>query len=660
MKKLELDQFLQAKFLGNVKLSPSKKQFAFLASLADTKKNEYHHTLYLGDQKEIKKMRKLGKNSGYLFLNDDQVLIDLQRTKKEEEALKKEARKSFYYLDLKTNAFKEAFTLPFRAGLEARINDHVVLLSSQMTKEEHILIEGTEEQRKAFLKEEKKESLYEDIDHLPYHFNGQGFTTGKVKQLFLYDLKEDHIKPILDAQFSLGTYALSEDGNKLYYTGKEKEPVMTYTSKVYVYDLVKDEHHVLYDQTDYNISMIKEVDGEIILAAKDMVDFGLNQNADFYKLKKGKLHLLAKFGQAIGNTVGTDMRLLGSDQSFVKDGALYFVSTIDDHTEVYKLSLDGDLQSVYQMKGAIDALFEVEDQFYLIGMKDQKLQEVYHLNVEDQKITMQTRLNSYTLANTYVAKPKRVLVKKANHEVKGYVLLPEDYDKNKTYPAILDIHGGPKTVYGTIYYHEMQYWANQGYIVFYANPRGSDGKGDTFADIRGKYGTIDYEDLMDFTDKVLKKYKNIDPDNLFVTGGSYGGFMTNWIVSHTNRFKAAVTQRSISNWMSFYGTSDIGYFFASDQTDGHPILDMDKLYTQSPIKYAMDIKTPLLFIHSDKDHRCPMEQAQQLYAVLKTNQVDTKLIWFKEETHELSRSGKPQARIKRLKDITSWFEHYKN
>jgi dipeptidyl aminopeptidase/acylaminoacyl peptidase len=203
----------------------------------------------------------------------------------------------------------------------------------------------------------------------------------------------------------------------------------------------------------------------------------------------------------------------------------------------------------------------------------------------------------------------------------------------------------------------MQVWANEGYVVMYANPRGSDGKGNAFADIRGKYGTIDYEDLMAFVDEVVKTH-NIDPEQLYVTGGSYGGFMTNWMVGHTDRFKAAATQRSISNWISFYGTSDIGYFFAADQTDGHPLKDFDKLWEQSPLKYALNIQTPLLFIHADKDYRCPIEQAQQLHAVLMNEGVDTKLVWFKDETHELSRSGKPEARIRRLEEISAWFKRY--
>ena len=246
-----------------------------------------------------------------------------------------------------------------------------------------------------------------------------------------------------------------------------------------------------------------------------------------------------------------------------------------------------------------------------------------------------------------------MVYKGKNHSVKGYVMLPPNFNPTKKYPVILDIHGGPKTVYGQIYMHESQVWANAGYIVVLSNPRGSDGKGDAFADIRGKYGTIDYEDIMNFLDLALTKYPAADKTNLFVTGGSYGGFMTNWIVGHTNRFKAAVTQRSISNWLSFYGTSDIGYYFAKDQTAGHPVLDTEKLWNQSPIKYAPKMTTPLLIVHSDQDYRCPIEQGMQLFTVLKAQGVETKLLWMKNENHELTRAGKPQARLKNQKEIKS-------
>ncbi len=203
----------------------------------------------------------------------------------------------------------------------------------------------------------------------------------------------------------------------------------------------------------------------------------------------------------------------------------------------------------------------------------------------------------------------------------------------------------------------MQVWANLGYIVIFTNPHGGDCFGNEFMDIRGKYGTIDYDDIMNFVDEMLDIYA-IDEDNIGVTGGSYGGFMTNWIVTHTDRFKVAATQRSISNWISFFGTSDIGFRFANDQLDLEPIKDFDEAWNFSPLKYVNDVKTPLLIIHSSKDYRCPLEQGLQMFTSLKNNNVDSKMVIFKEESHGLSRDGRIQARVKRLEEITNWMNKY--
>jgi len=242
--------------------------------------------------------------------------------------------------------------------------------------------------------------------------------------------------------------------------------------------------------------------------------------------------------------------------------------------------------------------------------------------------------------------------------IDGWVIYPIDFDENKKYPAILDIHGGPKAAYGEIYFHEMQYWAAEGYFIFFCNPRGSDGKGNEFADIRGKYGTIDYEDLMKFTDCVLDHCPYIDSSGVGVTGGSYGGYMTNWIIGHTDRFKAAASQRSISNWLSDFGTADIGYYFNPDQLGGTPWNNTDKYWEHSPLKYADKAKTPTLFIHSDEDYRCWMGEGLQMFTALKYFGVESRLVLFHGENHELSRSGKPKHRIRRLMEITEWFDRH--
>ena len=235
---------------------------------------------------------------------------------------------------------------------------------------------------------------------------------------------------------------------------------------------------------------------------------------------------------------------------------------------------------------------------------------------------------------------------------------PHGCRKGKTYPAILHIHGGPRTVFGDVFHHEMQMWAGAGYFVFYCNPRGSDGRGNEFGDISGKYGTVDYQNLMEFTDEMLKAYPQADPSRVAVVGGSYGGFMTNWVIGHTHRFAAACAQRSIANWVSFEHTTDIGYFFTPSQMKATTRTDVEKLWFHSPLQYAPKAKTPTLFIHSEQDYRCWMSEGLSMFSALKLNGTPTRLVLFHGENHELSRSGRPQNRIRRMEEILNWFNRY--
>ncbi|MBQ5806098.1 MAG: S9 family peptidase, partial [Lachnospiraceae bacterium] len=169
-------------------------------------------------------------------------------------------------------------------------------------------------------------------------------------------------------------------------------------------------------------------------------------------------------------------------------------------------------------------------------MQGQKLAELY---LDGEQIT---DFNGALFAELSVVTPEPLTFTATDgYEIHGWVMKPADYEEGKTYPAILHIHGGPRTVFSDVFHHEMQMWANAGYFVFFSNPRGSDGRGTAFGDINGIYGTVDYANLMEFTDKVLEAYPMIDTARVGVTGGSYGGFMTNWIIGHTDRFKAAAT-----------------------------------------------------------------------------------------------------------------------
>ncbi len=240
----------------------------------------------------------------------------------------------------------------------------------------------------------------------------------------------------------------------------------------------------------------------------------------------------------------------------------------------------------------------------------------------------------------------------------GWIMKPRDFDPAKKYPLIVEIHGGPNTQYGYGFFHEMQMLVAQGYVVLYTNPRGSCGYGREFAlAVRGDWGTKDSLDIMAGVDALLQK-GYIDEQRMGVTGGSYGGFMTNWLIGHTNRFKVAITDRSVTNLVSDFGSSDFGWTFADDELETTPWDDLDRYMQHSPIKYVKNIQTPLLIIHSEQDLRCNIEQAEQLFAALKYLGREVLFVRFEGQSHGLSRGGHPKLRLERLKHIKGWFEKY--
>ncbi len=245
------------------------------------------------------------------------------------------------------------------------------------------------------------------------------------------------------------------------------------------------------------------------------------------------------------------------------------------------------------------------------------------------------------------------------NDLQGWIIKPPGFDDKKKYPSILEIHGGPLSQYGNIFMHEFYFLAAQGYLVYFCNPRGGRGYTENHAKaIWNDWGSVDYNDLMTWADFVAQKHY-VDEDCMGVTGGSYGGFLTNWIICHTQRFKAAVTQRCISNLISLWGTSDFNWFFQEGIGENKPPWkNQEKYWSQSPIKYIYNIKTPTLVIHSEQDLRCPIEQGEQFFVSLKKLGIETEMVLFPEETHSLYRNGRTDRRIERLRYIKRWFDRY--
>jgi dipeptidyl aminopeptidase/acylaminoacyl peptidase len=246
----------------------------------------------------------------------------------------------------------------------------------------------------------------------------------------------------------------------------------------------------------------------------------------------------------------------------------------------------------------------------------------------------------------------------AGNDLQGWIVKPPDFDPKKSYPSILEIHGGPQTQYGHFFMHEFYYLASKGYVVYFCNPRGGKGYGDEHTRaIWGDWGGADYADLMGWAD-FMEKQPYIDPQRMGVTGGSYGGYMTVWIIGHTQRFKAAVTQRCVSNFLSMWGSSDFNWVFQHQVCARQPFFDFEKFWSMSPIAYIGNAKTPTKVIHNEFDLRCPIEQGEQVFVALKSLGVATEMVRFPDEFHGLSRTGRTDRRIVRLNHISAWFDQY--
>jgi dipeptidyl aminopeptidase/acylaminoacyl peptidase len=258
-------------------------------------------------------------------------------------------------------------------------------------------------------------------------------------------------------------------------------------------------------------------------------------------------------------------------------------------------------------------------------------------------------------------------VSKDGTEVEAWIVKPAGFEEGTRYPVVFNIHGGPFTQYGNRFFDETQVYTGAGYAVVYSNPRGSSGYSEAWGRaIRGPgkgadgpgMGTVDVEDMMAVIETALDRYGSFcDRDRVAVIGGSYGGWSTSWLVGHTDMFKAAVSERAVNQWVSFWGSSDIGPFFRG-YFGTFVFEDVDSWLKVSPASYATNIHTPLLILHSENDFRAPIEQGEHLFVTLRLLKREVEMVRFPNESHELSRSGSPAHRVQRFLVILEWFDRH--
>jgi dipeptidyl aminopeptidase/acylaminoacyl peptidase len=665
LENLRLDDFTNYKFLSGIQHSPDGRRACFVVHQADLDSNEYrsHLWLYNLENESCLQLTGLGKERSFAWLNDDEILFSALRNPKDQERQKKgEEFTVFYKISVHGGEAVEAFRVPRTVlGIKPMPGERFLLTCVYNPKRPD-LSTMSEQDKAEELKKREEEKSYEVLEEIPYWSNGRGFVSGSRSRLYLYDLGTNSLEPLTGELMQVTDLELNLKKDKAVFAASEYSGMAKLTNSLYLADLddksvrrITPEDEQFYYWEAHFLS-----DQELICLGTSRERYGLNENPLFYlvNLEDGTNTLITPgLDVSVGNSVGSDCRYGGGNSTQVEDGHLYFVTTEGFNSYLNRIDRSGSIEKVATGDGSIDSFSVKNGSILFLGLRGSALQELYAW--QDGEERRLTAFNVWVQQERRLSQPEHLSFETApGVTIDGWVLKPVDYQEGQSYPAILDIHGGPKTVYGTVFFHEMQYWANQGYFVLFCNPRGSDGKGNEFADIRGKYGTIDYDDIMRFTDLVLERYPSIDRARVGVTGGSYGGYMTNWIIGHTRRFKAAASQRSISNWFSMGYTTDIGYFFTPDQVAATPWSDPEKLWEHSPLKYAHQVQTPTLFIHSDEDYRCWLPEGLQMFTALKYHGVEARLCLFKGENHELSRSGKPKARIRRLEEITNWFDRF--
>ncbi|MGJ0847496.1 S9 family peptidase [Tissierella praeacuta] len=660
MENLKLDDFTKYKFLSCIRFSPNGKNLGFILHRMDTEENKYLSNIYIynEEKKSEFKLTSLDEESSFIWKDNNTILFPAIRNKKDKE--RKDEFTTYYEININGGEANKSFEIPLKINSLEILDENNLLITATFDPNLPNIKNLSGEEKEKAIKNMEESRDYEVLDEIPFWSNGTGFTNKKRNRLYIYNLRDKILTPITDEFTEVESFKLNKDKSKILIVASSYMDKMQLKSDLHLYNIKEDKLEKLTHEDVFSYFSADFLEDKIIFTGHNMKSYGVNENPNFYlmNLDGTNAHKISKddFDYSIWNSVGSDCRY-GSSKSIIVDGEhLYFITTELNNSYINRINKNGDIEKLTINNGSIDGFDVLNGNIKFIGLRGLRLQELYSL--EEKKEVQLTKFNEWVINEKKLSTPEHLSFEVDGVTIDGWIMKPVDFDKNKKYPGILDIHGGPKTVYGEVFYHEMQYWANEGYTVFFCNPRGSDGKGNEFADIRGKYGTIDYDDLMKFTDLILEKYPFIDRERIGVTGGSYGGFMTNWIIGHTKRFRAAASQRSISNWISKFGTTDIGYYFVDDQQAATPWSDVEKLWFHSPMKYADKVVTPTLFIHSEEDYRCWLPEGIQMFTSLKYHGVDSRLIMFRGENHELSRSGKPKHRIKRLEEITNWFNKY--
>ncbi|MDR7401839.1 MAG: S9 family peptidase [Armatimonadota bacterium] len=507
------------------------------------------------------------------------------------------------------------------------------------------------------------------ITRIRYKADGEGLWDGRYRHIFIVALAGGEPRQVTDGDYDHADPAWSPDGRHLaFVANRDPDADVTDVTDVWVVPADGGSPRRLTRSVGPCQFPSWSPDGtRIAYYGHDNAAMGATNIGLWVVPAAGgePVHLTRHYDRSLGHHIITDMRAhprIGGP-AWTADGRRLVVLIADGGTtQIGEVdAATGSVRAVTAGRQEIYGLSVDPDRAAAVVAASDPLTpgDLWRVDLADGGMRRLTSVNHALLSELTLAEPLRFVCPGADGwPVEGWVLLPPGRQEGR-HPTVLQVHGGPHGAYGEAFVHEFQVLAASGFAVVYTNPRGSQGYGQAVtAATRHDWGGKDYEDLMAALDAALQRFSSLDPDRLGVAGGSYGGYMTTWIIGHTDRFKAAVTMRSISNHLSQWGTSDLAYMKGFWEFPGDPWEAPTWYWERSPLAYVARITTPLLILHGEQDLRCPVGEAEQLFAALMKLRRRVVFVRFPDASHDLSRTGRPTHRVERLRWIVRWFTEH--
>ena len=667
---------LKFQWVADPQISPDGREVAYVLVTVNEKEDRYETSLWTVGTSGSAAPRRLTagpRDSAPRWSPDGRTLAFVRAPGEKD-------RPQIHFLPLSGGEARKLTDLPKGAGAPNWSPDGKTIAFTSTTSDEDLTEKKAGPKSPAEIEKKEKDERNKPrvVTRAVYRFNNQGWLDpARHAHIWTVPFVENATAPVEAKRLTSGRYdegdlAWSADGSKIYFTS----------------DRVDEPY---YDNPDANLYFVPAAGGEIKLVAD--IDGPINDAApspdgsrfaftgsvnpparqshtqsDLFVFSGGKAaSLTADYDYEMGRNLAGDQRPprggAPSSPVWTRDGRSVLLTTtekgrsnlvkVDVATRRIEPLTTGD-HDVFGYTATPDA------SKLAVAMGDaDEIGDIYVLDASTRKLTRLTRVNEGLFSQLDLPKPEEIWYDSFDgKKINGWIVKPPGFQAGKKYPFIVQIHGGPHTAYGHIFTHEFLWMAAKGYVVLYTNPRGSTSYGQDFANvIQYKYPGDDYKDIMAGVDAVLKR-GYVDEKKLGVTGGSGGGLLTNWTVTQTDRFAAAVSQRSVADWLSFWYSADFT-LFTPTWFRKNPYQDPEEFLARSPVRYVDKIQTPILFVEGEEDWRTPLWQGgAAMFRALKAEKKPTAMVTFPGENHELSRSGMPSHRVERLRHIVNWFDKY--